>query len=75
MLELSKEGNTDVINEHLSNDLVSGEISPLIDTLDRRTKETPIVPDSLSVDDLALLLVELTEGQTSGDLTVPLPSE
>ena len=75
MLELSKEGNTDVITEHLSNDVASGEISLLIDTLDRRTKETPIVPNSLSVDDLALLLVELTEGQTSGDLIVPVPSQ
>ena len=58
MLEPSKEGNAGVINEHLSNDLASGEMSTPIDTLDRRTKETPVVPPySLSVDDL--LLAEL----------------
>ena len=72
MLEPSKEGNFGVINEHLCNDLASGEISTLIDTLDRRTQETPVVPhNSLSVDDSALLLVELTEGQISGNLTLP----
>ena len=34
-----------------------------------------ITPNSSSVDDLALLLVELTEGQSSRDLTLPLPSQ
>ena len=76
MLELSKEGNIGVLNEHLSNDVASGEMPTLIDTLDGRTKVTPVIPpNSSSVDDLALLLAELTEGQTSRDLILPLPSQ
>ena len=48
----------------------------LIDTPDGRTKVTPVItPNSSSVDDLALLLVKLAEGQTSRDLTLPLPSQ
>ena len=76
MLELSKEDNIGVLNEHLSNDVASWEMPTLIETLDGRTKVTPVIPpNSSSVDDLALLLVELTEGQTSRDLTLPLPSQ
>ena len=76
MLELSKEDNIGVFNEHLCNDVASGEMPTLIDTPDGRTKVTPVItPNSSSVDDLALLLVELTEGQTSRDLTLPLPSQ
>ena len=76
MLELSKEGNIGVLNEHLSNDVASGEMPTLIDTLDGRTKVTSVIPPNSSpVDELALLLVELTAGQTSRDLTLPPPSQ
>ena len=37
MLELPKEGNIGVLNEHLSHDLVSGEVSTLIDRYSRWT--------------------------------------
>ena len=73
MFELSKEGNIGVLNEHLSNDVASGEMPTLIGTLAGRIKVNPLIPpNSSSVDDLALLLVE---GQTSRDLTLPLPSQ
>ena len=75
MIELSKERNTEVINEHLSDGIAAREILTLNDTLDRSAKETPIDTNSLSIDDLALLLVELNEKQASGELTEPLPSQ
>ena len=76
MFELSKEDNIGVFNEHLSNDVASGEMPTLIDTPDGWTKVTPVItPNCSSVDDLALLLVDLTEGQTSRDLTLSLPSQ
>ena len=76
MLKLSKLGITGVLYEHLSNDVASGEMPTLIDTLAGRTNVTPVIPpSSSSADDSALLLVELTEGQTSRDLTLPLPSQ
>ena len=75
MMALSKEGETKVINEHLSKAITSSPSLILDESLDRgSTAEIPRYTKSLSVDDLALLLVDLTEGQTSGEQVELLPS-
>ena len=75
MMALSKEGETKVINEHLSKGITSSPSLILDESLDRgSTAEIPRYTKSLSVDDLALLLVDLTEGQTSGEQVELLPS-
>ena len=53
MIQLSKESNTEVINEYLSDGIVSGEILALNVILDRSTNETPRDTNSCSIDDQA----------------------
>ena len=71
LVVLSEDSNIDRVSEHFP----SGSSGPnwmllLNDTRERKHEETPRDTITLSTDDLALLLVDLTEGQKSWDRAV-----
>ena len=74
LVDLSEEYNNEEMIEHLPRVIVSNETQTIDDTVKRNTEEISSYTNSLSVDDLALLLVDLAEGRDSGETNEHLPS-
>lgn len=75
LIDLTKENNTEVITEHFSRSKDSDQTLTLNNSVDRSINEIPSNTKSLSVDELASLLVDLMEGQVSEEVAEHLPSQ
>ena len=74
LVDLSEEYNNEEMTKHLPRVIASNETQTIDDTVKRNTEEISSYANSLSVDDLALLLVDLAEGRDSGETNEHLPS-